>query len=259
MNWPPEITGQSDDRRDARSIPWKAALDGALAAAMLLLTAPLMLAAMMLVRLTSRGPAIYTQQRLGLGGRPFTIYKIRTMYHDCESLTGVRWSTPGDPRVTLVGRVLRATHVDELPQLVNVLRSEMSLVGPRPERPEIVAGIARRLPAYQERLRVRPGITGLAQIQLPPDVDLESVHRKLTCDLYYIEHLGPWLDLRIMIGTALKIAGLPPGPRQRLLGLPLVEAPEMEMEGPPSGDPFPPDPSGLLRGEANPLARATLG
>jgi lipopolysaccharide/colanic/teichoic acid biosynthesis glycosyltransferase len=259
MNRPPETTGLSVDRRDARRIPWKSALDGALALALLLLTAPLMLVAMMLVRLTSRGPAIYAQQRLGLGGRPFTIYKIRTMHHDCESLTGARWSTPGDPRVTSVGRILRATHVDELPQLVNVLRAEMSLVGPRPERPEIVASIERRLPAYRERLRVRPGITGLAQIQLPPDVDLASVHRKLTCDLCYIEHLGPWLDLRIMIGTALKIAGLPPGLRLRLLGLPLVEAPEIEMESPPSGDPFQPEPSGLLRGEANPLARATLG
>ena len=234
-------------------------MDGALAVALLLLTAPLMLVAMMLVRLTSRGPAIYSQVRLGLGGRPFTIYKIRTMYRDCESLTGARWSTPGDPRVTPVGRILRATHVDELPQLVNVLRAEMSLVGPRPERPEIVATIERRLPAYQERLRVRPGVTGLAQIQLPPDVDLESVHRKLACDLYYIEHLDPWLDLRIVIGTALKITGLPPGPRRRVLGLPLVEVPEMAKRSLPSKETLPPEPSGLLRGEANSLARATLG
>src|SRR5262249_17904057 len=146
-------------------------------------SAVLILYAMALVRLTSRGSAIYRQTRLGLNGRPFTIYKIRTMYHDSERLTGPQWSRPGDPRVTPIGRILRATHIDELPQLWNVLRGEMSLVGPRPERPELAAGLERELPSYRDRLAVRPGVTGLAQVQLPPDTDVESVRRKLAYDI----------------------------------------------------------------------------
>ena len=113
------------------------------------------------------------------------------MYHDCERLTGARWSTPGDNRVTWIGKILRATHIDELPQLFNILRGEMSLVGPRPERPEIVVGLELAIPCYRDRLQVRPGVTGLAQVQLPPDTDLESVRRKVAYDLYYIERLQP--------------------------------------------------------------------
>lgn len=189
----------------AGSPPWKAAMDRVLAVGLLFLAVPVMLAAMALVRLTSRGPTIYRQTRLGLHGRRFTIYKIRTMYHDCERLTGPRWSTPGDPRVTPIGRILRATHIDELPQLWNILRGEMSLVGPRPERPEIVPQLERVLVGYRERLMVRPGVTGLAQVRLPPDTDIASVRRKLACDLYYINRVSLWLDLRIIIGTALGI------------------------------------------------------
>ena len=159
--------------------PWKPAMDRVFAAVLLVPAAPVMLVVMGLVRLTSPGPMIYRQTRLGRGGRPFTMYKIRTMIHDCERLTGARWLTPGDCRVTPIGRFLRATHLDELPQLWNILRGEMSLVGPRPERPEIVPQLERVLPAYRERLRVRPGVTGLAQVQLAPDTDLESVRRKL--------------------------------------------------------------------------------
>src|SRR5207245_11005859 len=104
------------------------------------------LAAVALVRLTPRGPDIYTTERVGLGDGRFTIYKIRTMFHDCESLTGPKWCVPGDPRVTAVGRVLRRLHIDELPQLLNVLRGEMSLVAPRPERPVFVAQLSRTIP-----------------------------------------------------------------------------------------------------------------
>src|SRR5205814_6794677 len=116
----------------------KAVADYALAAGLMVVALPLMLGCILLVRLTSRGPAVYTQARVGRGGRVFTLYKIRTMYHDCESLTGPRWCLPGDPRITPVGWWLRKLHLDELPQLFNVLRGDMSLVGPRPERPEIV-------------------------------------------------------------------------------------------------------------------------
>src|SRR5206468_10815773 len=137
---------------------------------------------MLLVRATSRGPAIFKQVRLGRGGRPYALYKIRSMAHDCERLTGPRWATAKDPRVTPLGRFLRRSHLDELPQLWNVIRGEMSLVGPRPERPEFVARLERQVPGYRERLGILPGITGLAQVQLPPDEDLDHVRRKVACD-----------------------------------------------------------------------------
>ena len=168
-----------------------------------------MIVAMLLVRLSSRGPAIYTQRRLGLGGKVFTIYKIRTMYQDSERHSGATWSLPGDPRVTPVGRVLRFTHLDELPQLINVLLGEMSLVGPRPERPEFLPKLERALPDYRRRLAVRPGVTGLAQVQQPPDSDLGSVRRKLNYDLYYADHITLWLDVRIVLATGLKCVGVP--------------------------------------------------
>jgi lipopolysaccharide/colanic/teichoic acid biosynthesis glycosyltransferase len=193
---------------DIRYESIKPFLDFPLAALMLLVTAPIILVAMLLVKLTSRGRAIYTQQRLGQGGRTITIYKIRTMYQDSERDTGPVWSLPGDPRVTPVGRFLRGAHLDELPQLVNILRGEMSLVGPRPERPELVAQIERALPRYRQRLTVRPGLTGLAQVRQDPDIDLFTVRRKLNFDLYYVERMSFWLDLRVLLGTVLKCSGV---------------------------------------------------
>jgi lipopolysaccharide/colanic/teichoic acid biosynthesis glycosyltransferase len=160
------------------------------------------------VRLTSSGPAFYSQLRVGRGGREFRIYKLRTMYHNCEQKSGVVWSTPGDPRITPLGAILRKTHVDELPQLLNVLRLEMSLVGPRPERPEIIPVLEREIPTYRARLKVRPGVTGLAQLRLPADTTIQSVRRKLAYDLYYIQTCGPWLDFRLVLCTALKMFGL---------------------------------------------------
>jgi lipopolysaccharide/colanic/teichoic acid biosynthesis glycosyltransferase len=199
---------------------FKSVLDYVVALPLLIAAAPLVLLLMGLVRLTSPGPALYSQVRLGRGGRPFRIYKIRTMTDDCERLTGPCWSTAGDPRVTPLGRVLRRLHLDELPQLWNVLRGEMSLVGPRPERPEIAAQLERVLPDYRERLAVRPGITGLAQVVLPADEDLAGVVKKLAQDVRYIGDLGPWLDLRITAGTALKVIGVPRTTIASLLGLP---------------------------------------
>jgi len=196
---------------------------------LIVLTAPLMLVAALIVKLTSRGPAFYTQTRVGRYGRLFTIYKIRTMVHNCESLTGPRWSIPGDPRITRVGWLLRTTHLDELPQLLNVIRGEMSLIGPRPERPEFVPELEQALPGYWQRLTVRPGVTGLAQLQLPPDADLTSVRRKLAHDLYYIEHLTPWLDLRILAGTGLYALGASFTLIGKLLGIPGGEAVEKVM------------------------------
>lgn len=187
----------------------KGAVDFILAAVLLALTAPLALVAILLVKLTSPGPAIYSQTRLGKGGRPFTIYKIRTMSYNCESLTGVRWSTPGDTRITPVGIWLRRTHLDELPQLWNVLMGDMSLIGPRPERPEFIPQLEQAIPRYIDRLQVKPGVTGLAQVQLPPDTDLQSVRSKLAYDLYYIQHQGPAMDLRIYAATFFKIFHMP--------------------------------------------------
>lgn len=199
---------------------YKHAADFLLAALLTVPALPLVLLAALLVKLSSRGPAFYTQTRVGEDGRLFTIWKIRSMIHNCESLTGPRWSIPGDPRVTRVGAFLRASHLDELPQLLNVLRGEMSLIGPRPERPEFVPELERELPGYWQRLTVRPGVSGLAQVQLPPDSDLSSVRRKLAHDLYYIRHLSPWLDLRLLLATAVHALGLPFGVAGRLLGIP---------------------------------------
>ena len=162
---------------------------------------------------------IYRQVRTGLGHRQFLIYKIRTMFHDCERHTGPRWSTTNDPRVTPIGRILRRTHLDELPQLWNVLQGEMSLIGPRPERPEIIVELEKLLPDYARRLEVRPGVTGLAQINLPPDTDHDSVRRKLILDLHYIDTRGPWIDIRIALCTALFLMGIPFAATTQFLGL----------------------------------------
>ena len=130
-----ELSQRTTARPVIGPLMWKSVSDFILACVLMIVAAPVILFTMVLVRLTSRGWPLYSQERLGMGGKPFTMYKIRTMYCDCERLTGPRWSTRGDTRVTPIGRVLRATHLDELPQLWNILRGEMSLVGPRPERP----------------------------------------------------------------------------------------------------------------------------
>jgi lipopolysaccharide/colanic/teichoic acid biosynthesis glycosyltransferase len=202
----------------------KRAAEFVAALVLLVLTAPLMFVAALLVKLSSRGPAFYTQTRVGLRGRPFTIYKLRTMIHNCESLTGPRWAIPGDPRITRLGYFLRVSHLDELPQLLNVVMGDMSLVGPRPERPEFVTELEQELPAYRGRLAVRPGVTGLAQVQLPADTDLESVRRKLAHDLFYIRTGGLWLDLRVMLCTGLRMLGVPFGLSGRLLRIPTRDA-----------------------------------
>jgi lipopolysaccharide/colanic/teichoic acid biosynthesis glycosyltransferase len=175
---------------------------------LLVLTTPLLLVVALLVKLTSRGPAFYKQTRVGKNGQTFTLYKVRTMRDDSER-HGAQWSRPGDTRITGLGRILRTTHLDELPQLWNVLRGDMSLIGPRPERPEFVPLLAEAIRFYRDRLLVRPGVTGLAQVHLPADTDMDSVRRKITYDLFYVAHRGPWLDLRIIIATALKMFGIP--------------------------------------------------
>jgi lipopolysaccharide/colanic/teichoic acid biosynthesis glycosyltransferase len=204
-------------------VPCKVAVEFAAALALAIVATPVILVAAALVKLTSRGPAFYTQTRIGKNGRLFTIYKLRTMVHDCESLTGPRWSMPDDPRITRLGQFLRKTHLDELPQLINVLRGDMNLIGPRPERPEFLPKLERAIPHYRQRLAVRPGITGLAQVHLKADTDLESVRRKLVYDFHYIENAGPILDLRILAATVFYILGNPFRLAYRITGAPHQE------------------------------------
>ncbi len=187
-----------------RYLRLKPAFDGAVAVLLFVLLLPVALVAMVLVSITSWGWPIYAQERLGRDGRLFRILKIRSMYANCEKRTGPAWSSgDNDPRITPLGRILRATHIDELPQLINVLLGQMSLVGPRPERPVFTQQLEKVFPSYHERHFVKPGITGLAQVQLAPDVEIEDVGRKLVCDLYYVQNMSLWLDIRLMICTAL--------------------------------------------------------
>jgi lipopolysaccharide/colanic/teichoic acid biosynthesis glycosyltransferase len=205
---------------------FKFATEWVIALVLLIVTAPLMLLAAVLVKLTSSGPVLYSQTRLGKNRRFYRIYKIRTMIHNCEDLTGPQWSRPGDSRITLVGRFLRQTHIDELPQLWNVLRGDMSLVGPRPERPEFATMLQAEIAHYRERLVVRPGVTGLAQVQLPPDTDLDGVRRKLAYDLYYVQHLSLVLDVKILLSTCLKVFGARFITLRKIFGLPSRETVE---------------------------------
>lgn len=174
---------------------------------LLVILAPFIGLLALLVKSSSAGPAFYSQVRQGRNGVPFRIYKLRSMTHNCEAATGAVWSTgTADPRVTRLGRLLRDTHLDELPQLWNVIKGEMCLIGPRPERPEIASKLERALPSYRSRLLVKPGVTGLAQVQLPPDTDLESVRRKLAYDLHYVREVSALMDARILFATFFQFA-----------------------------------------------------
>lgn len=178
----------------------KRMLDVTAAAAGLLLTLPLWPLIALAIRLDSRGPVLYSQTRTGRNGRCFTIYKFRTMRMDAEA-DGARWATANDNRVTRLGRFLRRSRLDELPQLINILRGDMALVGPRPERPEFVHNLAQVLPNYRLRLLVKPGLTGWAQINYGYGASVADAHRKLCFDLYYLKHRSLDLDLAILMRT----------------------------------------------------------
>ena len=167
----------------------------------LIILGPLMLLTALAVRLTSKGPVLYRQRRVGLNGRVFTVYKFRSMYADAEARTGAVWASKDDPRITPLGKWLRKLRLDELPQLWNVLRGDMSIVGPRPERPEFVDMLAQQIPYYRQRLAVKPGITGWAQINHKYGDTLVDSMIKLEYDLYYIKHLAPALDFYIIFHT----------------------------------------------------------
>jgi exopolysaccharide biosynthesis polyprenyl glycosylphosphotransferase len=168
----------------------------------LVITAPLMLLIALLIRLTSPGAVLYHQRRVGRHGRIFILHKFRSMWADAEAATGPVWaSKQGDARVTAVGRFLRRTRLDELPQLWNVLKGDMSLVGPRPERPEFVGELTRQIPFYRQRHIVRPGLTGWAQVRYTYGASVEDALQKLQYDLFYIKNLSLALDVFIILDT----------------------------------------------------------
>jgi lipopolysaccharide/colanic/teichoic acid biosynthesis glycosyltransferase len=159
-----------------------------------------MLLIAIVVRLENRGPVFYSQTRVGQGGQTFTLHKFRTMWGNAEA-NGMAWASQNDPRVTFVGRYLRKLRFDELPQLWNILKGDMSLVGPRPERPEFVGPLAALIPFYDERHLIKPGLTGWAQINYPYGSSIADARRKLQLDLYYIKHTSLELDLIILLRT----------------------------------------------------------
>jgi lipopolysaccharide/colanic/teichoic acid biosynthesis glycosyltransferase len=229
----PADMGLLADRRTAESgqvrqsvrecLAWhvKRLLDTVIASVALVALSPVMVLSALAIRRESRGPVLYSQVRVGLDrrqgpapsmngserrrlvgyGRPFKIYKFRSMVQGAERGTGPVWCSNRDPRITKVGSFLRRTHLDELPQLVNVLRGEMSIVGPRPERPEFVERLATEIPGYRQRSAVLPGITGLAQVKYRYTRDLQSAATKLLYDLYYVRNGGLLLDVKIMAAT----------------------------------------------------------
>ncbi len=168
--------------------------------ALVVLTLPLMLLTALLVRLDSPGPVLYRQERVGFGGKPFTLLKFRSMRADAEA-RGPAWAQAKDPRVTRVGQFMRKTRIDELPQLLNVLRGEMSFVGPRPERPHFVEQLAEAIPHYRDRSLVKPGVTGWAQVNYPYGASIEDARMKLSYDLYYVRNRSLLLDVLILIAT----------------------------------------------------------
>lgn len=171
----------------------------------MMLFLPVMLVCALLIKLWDpAGPVMYRQVRVGLNGRLFTIYKLRTMYVDAEKHSGAMRAGQDDPRVIPVCRWMRRSHVDELPQLFNILRGEMSLVGPRPERPELFEELSREVPNFEQRLSVKPGLTGLAQIKNGYDTDIASVRRKLDYDLQYIENMSLGMELKLIVSTFAK-------------------------------------------------------
>ncbi len=174
--------------------------DVVLSLAMLVFTLPLILLAALAIKLDSKGPVFYSQERVGQHGQRFTLRKFRSMRTDAESL-GPVWAAQRDPRVTRVGGFIRLTRIDELPQLLNILRGEMSFIGPRPERPHFVAQLEQVLPSYAERSRVKPGLTGWAQVNYPYGASVEDARAKLSYDLYYVRHRSLLLDLLILLAT----------------------------------------------------------
>ncbi len=179
----------------------KRSLDILVSAFGLTVTFPFLVLIATTIKTTSRGPIFFKQTRVGIRGKIFNMYKFRTMMQDAEAKSGPVWAKENDPRVTRVGAFLRKTHLDELPQFINVLRGEMSLVGPRPERPYFVQEFRKVIPHYDRRLFAKPGITGLAQIKRRYDETIHDVKKKVRYDVLYIRKMCPVLDLMVLAMT----------------------------------------------------------
>jgi sugar transferase (PEP-CTERM system associated) len=188
-------------RSGAPSRAVKRLLDVAIGLLLVVVTLPLMVVTAAAIRLESRGPVLYRQERTGLHGKTFTVFKFRSMAIDAEAAGKPQWATTRDPRVTRMGAVMRASRIDELPQLFNVLRGEMSMIGPRPERPIFVDELARVIPHYNHRSYVKPGLTGWAQVNFPYGASVDDAREKLAYDLYYVKNRGLLLDLVILLAT----------------------------------------------------------
>jgi exopolysaccharide biosynthesis polyprenyl glycosylphosphotransferase len=179
----------------------KRGFDLVLAGLLLVPLLPVMAVTAGLVRITSKGAALYHQERVGQHGRTFTIHKFRSMREDAEAKTGAVWAKKDDPRITAFGKIMRRTRLDELPQLWNVLRGDMSFVGPRPERPNFVRELTDQIPFYGQRHVVKPGLTGWAQVRYTYGSSVEDAMEKLQYDLFYIKHLSLSLDLYVLFET----------------------------------------------------------
>ncbi len=198
---PSQLIYSGDTVRIRHAVLYQNTVNRVIAIVGIALSSPLMVFTWLAVKLTSSGPALYRQVRVGLDGKPFTLLKFRSMWVDAEAGTGAVWAAKDDPRITPVGRIIRMLRLDELPQLFNVLRGEMSVVGPRPERPEFVKTLVEKIPYYRQRHSVRPGITGWAQINYKYGDTLEDTITKLEYDLYYIKHISFSLDAYIIFHT----------------------------------------------------------
>lgn len=189
--------------------PWEAQIkritDIAISSFILTLGAPAWFLLAAIIWSTSKGPAVYAQVRVGRNGKKYTMYKFRSMYIDAETRSGPQWASENDPRITPVGRFIRKTRLDEIPQFWNVLKGEMSLVGPRPERPFFVEQLKKEIPWYVRRIKMKPGITGWAQVKHKYDASIEDVKQKVLYDLYYFENMSLALDLKIFLRTILVV------------------------------------------------------
>lgn len=179
----------------------KRLMDLVLSSILIVLSAPATILTSIAIKLESKGPVFYRQERMGLNGKIFKIVKFRTMVQDAEKLTGPVWSTKDDPRITKVGKFIRKVRIDEIPQAYNVLMGDMSFVGPRPERPYFVEKLSKEIPLYKRRLKVRPGLTGWAQVKHKYDETIDDVKTKLRYDLFYIENISLRMDLKIIFRT----------------------------------------------------------
>lgn len=182
----------------------KEVMDVIVGSILLVVSLPLLLVCAAIIKISDPGPALFIQERVGKDGKCFRMYKLRSMYQNAEARSGAVWASREDPRVIPACRWMRRSHVDELPQLLNIVRGEMSLVGPRPERPNILAELEKEYPNVRDRLKVKPGLTGLAQVTHGYDTSVEAFRNKLKADLEYIEKRRWRLELRILVSTISK-------------------------------------------------------